>query len=60
MFIYGFLGNETEMKKMALHLGVANSVIFVSSVNYEEMPNYFAASDVCLSVPSSDSSPRAV
>lgn len=60
MFVYGFRDRESEMKRLATDLGVDNSTIFVGPVDYQEMPHYFAASDVCLSVPSSDSSPRAV
>ncbi|MFC2071759.1 glycosyltransferase family 4 protein [Chloroflexota bacterium] len=60
MFVYGFRDKEVEMKKLAADLGVDDATIFVGSVDYEEMPYYHAAADVCLSVPSSDSSPRAV
>lgn len=60
MFIYGFRDKEVEMKKLVVDLGVADATIFVGSIDYEEMPYYLAASDICLSVPSSDSSPRSV
>ncbi|MBI4267442.1 MAG: glycosyltransferase [Chloroflexi bacterium] len=60
ILVYGFNDNEMAMKKLAADLGVADETIFVGAVNYEKMPDYFAAADVCLSVPSSDSSPRAV
>lgn len=60
MFVYGFTDNEAEMKALAASLGVADSTIFVGPVAYEEMPYYFASADICVSVPSSDSSPRAV
>ena len=60
MFIYGFLDKEVEMKKMAADLGVDGSTIFVGPVDYHQIPYYIAAADVCVSVPSSDSSPRSV
>ncbi|MBI4283992.1 MAG: glycosyltransferase family 4 protein [Chloroflexi bacterium] len=60
MFVYGFSGQEAEMKKLASALGVADATIFVGPVDYAEMPYYQAAADICLSVPSSDSSPRSV
>ncbi len=60
MFVYGFLDKESEMKRLAADLGVADSTIFVGPVDYQEMPYYMATADICLSVPSSDSSPRVV
>jgi len=60
MFVYGFTDRESEMKKLAAQLGVDESTIFVGPVDYQEMPYFIAAADVCVSVPSSDSSPRAV
>ena len=60
MFIYGFGDKETEMRRLVDDLGVRDSVIFVGHVGYEKMPFYCAAADICISVPSSDSSPRSV
>jgi glycosyltransferase involved in cell wall biosynthesis len=60
MFIYGFGDKETEMRKLVYDLGIRDSVIFVGHVDYEEMPFYCAAADICISVPTSDSSPRSV
>lgn len=60
MFIYGFGDKDTEMRKLVDDLGVRDSVIFVGHVDYEEMPFYCAAADICISVPTSDSSPRSV
>ena len=60
MFIYGFGDKETEMRRLVDDSGVSDSVIFVGHVDYEEMPFYCAAADICVSVPSSDSSPRSV
>ena len=60
LFVYGFSQGEDEMKNLADDLGVSQSVRFIGPVSYEEMPCYCAAADVYVSVPSSDSSPRAV
>ena len=60
IFVYGFTDREDEIKKLATKLGVDNSAIFVGAVDYKEMPCYVAAADICISVPSSDSSPRSV
>ncbi|MGB8217144.1 MAG: glycosyltransferase family 4 protein [Candidatus Methanoperedens sp.] len=60
IFIFGFGDEEADMKKLADNLKVSDSVIFVGEVDYDDMPYYFAASDICISVPSSDSSPRSI
>lgn len=38
----------------------AEMIRFVGNVPYEDMPSYYQASDVCVSLPSSDSAPRSV
>lgn len=60
MFVYAFGNIEVKMKKLAVDLGISDSIIFVGHVDYKEMPYYCTAADVCVSVPSSDSSPRSV
>lgn len=61
LFCYHFTEKEEELKGLASELGVDKSTIFVGYVaNEKEMPYYTATADVCVSVPSSDSSPRAV
>jgi glycosyltransferase involved in cell wall biosynthesis len=53
---------QLVMKHMGLGVPpVANpSVRFVGHVPYERMASYYQAADVCVSIPSSDSSPRSV
>lgn len=55
LFAFGWGDKGSELRKLARDLGVEDSVKFVDSVAYQEMPLYYAASDVCISVPSSDS-----
>ena len=43
-----------ELKRLVRELKVDGSVRFVDSVEYNEMPGYYAASDVFVSIPSSD------
>lgn len=57
---YGFGEQEDELKNLDRNLGVSDAVRFVGYVDYEEMPFYYASADVCVSVPSSESSPRSV
>jgi glycosyltransferase involved in cell wall biosynthesis len=61
LFCYHFTKKEEELKGLASELGVDKSTIFVGYVaNEKEMPYYTATADVCVSIPLSDSSPRAV
>ncbi|MFC2056414.1 glycosyltransferase family 4 protein [Chloroflexota bacterium] len=55
LFAFGWGDKGHELRKLAADLCVEDSVRFVESVTYQEMPFYYAASDVCISVPSSDS-----
>lgn len=49
-----------EMKRLTYEIGISSSAKFKRYVLYEQMPLYDAGSDVCVSVPSSDSSPCSV
>lgn len=60
LFCYHFTQQEKYLKRLVTDLGVTQSVIFVGFVSEDEMPYYMAASDICVSVSSSDSSPRSV
>jgi len=46
---------EPELRNLAKELAVIESGIFVGMIDYDEMPTYLKASDVFISVPSSDS-----
>ena len=60
VFCYHFTTLERKLKRLVTELGIEESVIFGGFVSESEMPYYMAASDICVSVPSSDSSPRSV
>jgi len=49
-----------ELRSLAKELKVNGAVRFVSSVGYDEMPRYYAASDVFVSIPSSDATPASL
>ncbi len=49
-----------ELKKSVESIGGGKSVIFTGLIQHEEMPLYIKSADVCVSVPSSDSSPSFV
>jgi glycosyltransferase involved in cell wall biosynthesis len=56
-------GAQLVMKHMGVGappLPAAPNVRFVGHVPYERMASYYQAADVCVSIPSSDSSPRSV
>jgi L-malate glycosyltransferase len=56
-------GVQLVMKHMGVGtppLPAAPNVRFVGHVPYERMASYYQAADVCVSIPSSDSSPRSV
>jgi glycosyltransferase involved in cell wall biosynthesis len=57
-----------DLELVLLHLGIdapdigalSDRVRLVGMVPHEQMPDYYRAADVCVSVPSSDGSPRSV
>jgi L-malate glycosyltransferase len=55
-------GAQLVMKHMGVEAppAAAPGVRFVGHVPYERMASYYQAADVCVSIPSSDSSPRSV
>lgn len=60
IFLYGFGDLEHELKNLALELRVSDSMYFIGNVPYSLMPYYMKAADLCISIPSSDSSPKSV
>lgn len=61
MFSFAFGGQYySNLKHKVSKLGLENYVIWLGYVKYEEMPLYYNASDLVISIPSSDSSPKSV
>ena len=61
MFSFAFGGPYyLELKHKATMLGLDDYVIWLGYVKYEDMQLYYNASDLVISVPSSDSSPKSV
>ena len=61
MFSFAFGGEYySKLKQKVIKLGLENYVIWLEYVKYEDMQLYYNASDVVISVPSSDSSPKSV
>src|SRR5204863_370961 len=54
------LGDRTCSARAIDRLGLKQAVAIVGSVGLDRMPDVYAAADVVVSVPSSDSSPRSV
>lgn len=61
MFTFSF-GNEhyNYLKNLAIELGLNEEVIWLGYIDYNDMPQYYNASDIVISIPSSDSSPKSV
>ena len=61
MFSYAFGGEYySKLKKKVISLGLAENVIWLGYIKYEDMQLYYNAADIVISVPSSDSSPKSV
>ena len=61
MFSFAFGGEYySELKHKVTTLGLENYVIWLGYIKYEDMQLYYNASDLVISVPSSDSSPKSV
>jgi glycosyltransferase involved in cell wall biosynthesis len=62
LFLFAYVMEDSiiKVKELVKRLGVANAVRFIGFVNHQEMPFYYAAADILVSVPSSDSSPCSV
>ena len=62
-FIFCYIETSVDQlnpHKLVNELGLEGSVILAGTIPREDMPCYYAAADVCISVPSSDSSPNSV
>lgn len=57
LFLGPFKETPREYGGLSLRLGVSQSVEFIGNVPHDILPDYFNASDVMISIPSSDSSP---
>lgn len=61
MIAYGFgEQNLLSLKKIISNRGIEDNIIWIGGLRYEEMPNFYNASDIVISIPSSDSSPKSV
>ena len=61
MFSFAFGGEYySKLKQKVTRLGLEDYVIWLGYIKYEDMQMYYNASDVVISVPSSDSSPKSV
>lgn len=61
IFTYAF-GNEyfDKLKKISKELNLENNLIWLGFKNYNEMAKLYNASDIVISIPNSDSSPKSV
>ena len=61
MFSYAFGGEYSkEIKEKISNYGLDDYVVWLGSLSYAEMADHYNASDIVLSIPSSDSSPKSV
>ena len=61
MFSFAFGGEYySELKHKVITLGLEDHIIWLGYIKYEDMQLYYNASDLIISVPSSDSSPKSV
>ena len=61
MFSFAFGGEYySKLKQKVIRLGLEDYVIWLGYIKYEDMQLYYNSSDVVISVPSSDSSPKSV
>ncbi|HHW40496.1 MAG TPA: glycosyltransferase family 4 protein [Syntrophomonadaceae bacterium] len=60
LFAYAYGNMEEKLRGLCSSLGILENVLFLGAVEYKQMAAVLSASDVCVSVPSSDSFPRIV
>lgn len=51
---------EAQVRQRILELGVRDAVRILSTIPYEELPALYALSDIAVSVPESDGTPRSI
>lgn len=61
MISYGF-GEENlaNLKNIIKEENITENIIWIGSLEYDDMPTYYNAADIVISIPSSDSSPKSV
>ncbi len=61
MISYGFgESNLSSLRDHIKYLEIEDSVIWIGNLEYDDMPDYYNASDLIISIPNSDSSPKTV
>ncbi len=61
MISYGFGENNLSLlKKCAADLNIEDLIVWIGSLEYDDMPDYYNSADVIVSIPDSDSSPKTV
>lgn len=61
MFSFAFGDEYSErLRSQSKKLGLENNIIWLGSLTYKEMSEYYNGADLVVSVPSSDSSPKSV
>src|SRR5208337_4932346 len=60
LFAHHFGKLEFKMKNLSKTLNIGSSTMFLGCIPHSEMPYYFSAADINISVPESDSSPSSV
>ena len=59
MISYGFgESNLNSLKEHIKYLEIEDSIIWIGNLEYDDMPAYYNASDLVISIPNSDSSPK--
>ena len=51
---------QNRLNQQARTLGISEKVRFVGAITYNEMPDYYAAADITISVPPSDGFPQTI
>ena len=61
MISFGFGENNlTMLKNIASDLGIEDLIEWIGGLEYDDMPSYYNAADLVISIPDSDSSPKTV